>query len=252
MSRELERDELDDDPRPELTRRMAEVWRTQRPTELDVARARRRLALGRVAARRRPRLQPLAWVLAGVFGAGSVLAAGGLVVQPWLASRAEREERATPAGALEPARPRRNRAPRAEVREESAPLEPESAPPPDDEPQPTLAPPAAERPAPPVSAPPVSAAPVPAASAERTVSGAWARAAAALRQGDSGAAQRALADVMALGDAAERDAAALLQAQLWVQSGQREQAAPRLRELAESGATASIRRQASELLRREP
>lgn len=237
MSRELDRDDLEGDPRPELTRRMAEVWRTQRPTELDVARARRRLALGRVPARRRPRVRPLAWVLAGVLCAGSVLAAGGLVVQPWLESRAAPERRAASASGLEPAAPKRPVAPRAEARAESAPLD-TAAEAPVVEDQPPSAPPAAEKPS---AAPP-----------ERTLSAAWARAAAALRQGDTAAAQRALDDVMALGDASERDAAALLQSQLWVQSGRSEQAAPRLRELAESGATPSIRRQASELLRREP
>jgi hypothetical protein len=240
VSREFDSDELDDDPRPELTRRMAEVWRSQRPTEMDVARARRRLALGRVAARRRPRVQPLAWIFAGVFGAGSVLAAGGLVVQPWLASR-ESKELAPAASALEPAVPRRSRA-RAEVRQESAPQGAPSAATPDMKARPPLAAPVAQKLASPASV----------AAEERTVSGAWARAAAALRQGETGAAERALADVMAMGDAAERDAAALLQAQLWVQSGQGERAVPRLRELAESAATPSIRRQASELLRREP
>lgn len=234
--------ERDDDPHPELTRRMAEVWRAQRPTELDVARARRRFALGRAGATKRPRVQPLAWAFAIVFGAGTVLAAGGLIVKPWLEERAETREH----GDGEPARvvssKRAARPERAEAGESAS-----------------AEPPRLEVP---VTPPPVAAPEAPSrgesapgevkvlAPVERTASGAWERAAAALRRGDTEAAHRALGEVMAAGSKAERDAAALLEAQLWVQGGRFERAAPRLRELAESGATATIRRQAGELLNR--
>lgn len=245
--------ERDDDPRPALTRRMAEVWQAQRPTELDVARARRRFALGRAAAIKRARVQPLAWAFAVVFGAGSVLAAGGLIVRPWLEGQAETRENSDQGRRAVVSSKRAARPERTEAREDLEASE-------------VLAPPRLEvhgsdlrAPPEPVAAPEAArrAEAVPtevkvAPAVDRTASGAWARAAEALRLGDGEAAHRALREVMAAGTKAERDAAALLEAQLWVQSGRFEQAAPRLRELAASGATATIRRQAGELLNRQP
>jgi len=240
--------ERDDDPRPELTRRMAEVWRAQRPTEIDVARARRRFALGRAGAKKGARVQPLAWAVAIVFGAGTVLAAGGLIVRPWLEQQETRAD--SERGPAEVVGSQRAGA-RAELEsmEAAEPLRFEERL--EEQGSELQASPA------PVAAPPSRADSAPSevklpAAVERTASGAWSRAAAALRQGDTEAAHRALAEVMAAGSKAEHDAAALLEAQLWVQSGRFEQAAPRLRELAESGATATIRRQAGELLNRQP
>lgn len=236
----------DDDPRPELTRRVAAVWREQRPTELDVARARRRFALRRAGAKKRSHVQPVAWAFAIVFGAGSVLAAGGLIVRPWLDRQAEPRESSEPATvqvvSSERAAREEREATELEIREAAEPPPSEVH----DTPAPVAA---AEAPSRAESAP--SEVKV-AAAVDRTASGAWARAAAALRQGDTEAAHRALGEVMAAGSKAERDAAALLEAQLWVQGGRFEQAAPRLRELAESGATATIRRQAGELLNGQP
>jgi len=235
--------ERDDDPRPELTRRMAEVWRAQRPTELDVARARRRFALGRAGAKKRARVQPLAWAIAIVFGAGSVLAAGGLIVRPWLEEQAETGEEGASAVPARVVSSERTALPeRVEAREE---LEKTSE-------LDTRELDIRAAPGSPSRAESASSEVKPSAAAHRTASGAWARAAAALRQGDTEAAHRALGEVMAAGSKSERDAAALLEAQLWVQSGRFEQAAPRLRELAESGATGTIRRQAAELLSRQP
>lgn len=81
---------------------------------------------------------------------------------------------------------------------------------------------------------------------------AWERAAAALRLKDKQAADRALADLNQSDDVAERHAAALARAQLWVSNGEAERARPVLQSLSRNGATQLIRQRASELLKRLP
>jgi hypothetical protein len=80
------------------------------------------------------------------------------------------------------------------------------------------------------------------------LTGAWSRAAQALRVRDEAEAIRALEELAQSPEATTRDAALLARAQLEVRQGRLAQAAPILRELASSGATPLIRRRAGEVL----
>ena len=100
----------------------------------------------------------------------------------------------------------------------------------------------AERPqAPSVSS---NAAPVPASEP----SGAWTRAASALRVGDQARAMEALTELSYSNDASTRDAALLSRAQLDLAAGRRANAIPALQSLASTGATPFVRRRASDIL----
>jgi len=79
---------------------------------------------------------------------------------------------------------------------------------------------------------------------------AWARAAAALREDDFDAADRAFAELGGSSDAATRDAARLARAQLWISRGREAAVRPVLEQLAQSGATALVRQRAAEFLYR--
>ena len=80
------------------------------------------------------------------------------------------------------------------------------------------------------------------------VQAAWTRVAAALRDGDHSQAELELGRLAAGQDAHTADAARLARAQLWLVSGDRERAVPELRALSRSGASALIRRRATEAL----
>jgi hypothetical protein len=79
---------------------------------------------------------------------------------------------------------------------------------------------------------------------------AWARAAAALREDDFDAADRAFAELGGSSDPATRDAARLARAQLWISRGREAAVRPVLEQLAQSGATALVRQRAAEFLYR--
>jgi hypothetical protein len=78
--------------------------------------------------------------------------------------------------------------------------------------------------------------------------GAWARAAAAMRQGDDAAARAALAEISHSNEPAARDAALLTQAQLDLAAGRRARAIPVLTRLAQTGSTGFVRQRASEII----
>lgn len=80
---------------------------------------------------------------------------------------------------------------------------------------------------------------------------AWARAAAALRQDDFDAADRAFSELGQSSDPATRDAARLARAQLWISRGREAAVRPVLEQLAQSGATALVRQRAAEFLNRD-
>ena len=79
---------------------------------------------------------------------------------------------------------------------------------------------------------------------------AWARAAAALREDDFDAADRAFDELGHSADPATRDAARLARAQLWISRGREAAVRPVLEQLAQSGATALVRQRAAEFLYR--
>jgi hypothetical protein len=79
---------------------------------------------------------------------------------------------------------------------------------------------------------------------------AWARAAAALREDDFDAADRAFDELGHAADPATRDAARLARAQLWISRGRETAVRPVLEQLAQSGATALVRQRAAEFLHR--
>jgi hypothetical protein len=79
---------------------------------------------------------------------------------------------------------------------------------------------------------------------------AWARAAAALREDDFAAADRAFDELGHSSDPATRDAARLARAQLWISRGREAAVRPVLEQLAQSGATALVRERAAEFLYR--
>jgi hypothetical protein len=79
---------------------------------------------------------------------------------------------------------------------------------------------------------------------------AWATAAAALREDDFDAADRAFDELGHAADPATRDAARLARAQLWIAHGRETAVRPVLEQLAESGATALVRQRAAEFLYR--
>jgi len=79
-------------------------------------------------------------------------------------------------------------------------------------------------------------------------SGAWTRAASALRVGDQARAIEALTELSTSHDATTRDAALLSRAQLDLAAGRRASAIPVLQGLASTGATAFVRRRAAEIL----
>jgi hypothetical protein len=79
---------------------------------------------------------------------------------------------------------------------------------------------------------------------------AWARAAAALREDDFDAADRAFDELGRDADPATRDAARLARAQLWISRGREAAVRPVLEQLAQSGATALVRQRAAEFLYR--
>jgi hypothetical protein len=80
---------------------------------------------------------------------------------------------------------------------------------------------------------------------------AWARAAAALREDDFAGADLAFDELTHSGDPFTRDAARLARAQLWMSRGRESEVRPVLEHLAQTGATALVRRRASELLYRD-
>lgn len=84
------------------------------------------------------------------------------------------------------------------------------------------------------------------------VSGAWQRAADALRQGDDQRATQALQELAASPDPYTRDTAALAHAQLDAAAGRWELALPVLRRLAATGSTPLLRRRAGEVLVQAP
>jgi len=79
---------------------------------------------------------------------------------------------------------------------------------------------------------------------------AWARAAAALREDDFDAADRAFDELGHALDPATRDAARLARAQLWISRGREAAVRPVLEQLAQSGATPLVRQRAAEFLHR--
>jgi hypothetical protein len=78
----------------------------------------------------------------------------------------------------------------------------------------------------------------------------WREAAAALRDGDYKAADRALSELSRSSDEVERDTAQLSLAQLWLTQGKSEQAQTVLQRLAQSGSSDYVRRRAAELLKK--
>ena len=83
---------------------------------------------------------------------------------------------------------------------------------------------------------------------QRQLDGAWARAAAAMRNGDDVGAAAALNEISKSTDPAARDAALLTQAQLDLAAGRRASALPVLKQLSQTGATAFVRQRAGEIL----
>jgi hypothetical protein len=79
---------------------------------------------------------------------------------------------------------------------------------------------------------------------------AWARAAAALREDDFDAADRAFDELGHSVDPATRDAARLARAQLWISRGREAAVQPVLEQLARDGATPLVRQRAAEFLHR--
>jgi hypothetical protein len=80
---------------------------------------------------------------------------------------------------------------------------------------------------------------------------AWARAAAALREDDFDAADRAFDELGHTSEPATRDAARLARAQLWISRGRGAAVRPVLEQLAQSGATPLVRQRAAEFLNRD-
>jgi hypothetical protein len=238
------------DPHPERTARLVECWRADEPGERELSQARSRHRLGQLLARRRPRLRPLVWALLTLLVAGGAYAAGAVLLPvleaPW--QRAEEPPEATPA------------APARRQRREAAPAPAEV---PLDEPPVVEAPvdaPILEAPATLPERRPARSAPeapatlrsptrLPSTSAADTPTGGpWGQVNDALRHGDAPAAERALEPLIDGGDAATRDAARLLAAQIWIRQGRTERARRELQRLATSGATRSVRRQSRQLL----
>ena len=79
---------------------------------------------------------------------------------------------------------------------------------------------------------------------------AWARAAAALRDDDFDAADRAFDELGHSSEPATRDAARLARAQLWISRGREAAVRPVLEQLAQNGTTALVRQRAAEFLTR--
>jgi len=80
--------------------------------------------------------------------------------------------------------------------------------------------------------------------------GEWSRVSEALKRGDVESAQKELDQLSRSADAGKRDAAVLAQAELFLKQGDHAKARVMLERLAESGATAFIRRRAGQLLTR--
>ena len=85
-------------------------------------------------------------------------------------------------------------------------------------------------------------------TAAQAASGAWARAAAALREGNHQGAQQALGELSRSPDTRTRDAALLAQAELDLGGGAAPQARAVLTNLAANGATPYIRERARQIL----
>lgn len=236
----------------ERTRELRALWRTQHANDIEIAAARRRFALGPPQAPLSFPLRFLGFVSAVVLLAGVAVAGAGVsrwvesrsssprVVAP-VASHSRAPAKAPRARAAEPALSALQPSPDLPALSSSAvgsfaPLEPERAP-------------ARERvkTARRIELP----APEPANPQPAAVRGAWERLASDLRDGKPEQAKVAIDELTRSSDAATRDAALLVRAQLDLASGQRAAASATLTELAERGATEVIRKRARALLERE-
>ena len=262
----------------ERVERMRAAWRADKPSDVEVERARSRwLAQVHVSPTRgRPRALLVAAI---VFGAAGALAATGAVswrtasgdravAQPNTSAQPTAQARSAPsvpravaarvttprATALAPDPTQPPKAVFPAKRTFVAPSAPDSgsAPKPGSPPVARFALPgdAAAVPAQPSGSAPISAEREPTNAARP--SGAWQRAADALRRGDDYRATEALQELAASPDPYTRDSAALAKAQLDAAEGRWHLALPVLRRLATLGATPLLQRRAAEVLAQGP
>lgn len=243
--------------------RMRRSWQADKPSEFEVERARIRwLTRSHVSpGRGGPRALLVA---AAVFGAAGALAATGAVT--WPTANTDRpvaqhtivtpftaQPRSAPVGLV---------APRSTARVPDTLGPPESVAPAkrtpsaasgrDSDRAPKSAPRSAVRFAAPEEAQTAPAQPSAGAPLSVEASGAWQRAADALRQGDDQRASQALQELRSSSDPYTRDTAALAKAQLDAAAGRWESALPVLRQLAAQGSTPLLRRRAGEVLVQAP
>ncbi len=237
------------------TQRMLQVWETIEPHVSELAAARARFVAARSGQGRRARGTPgaiaVAVVLAAVIAGASVRMGGArLGAQSQLPARPELSQ----SPALHPSpRPARTveivpvvgletlpaQAPPVDATQDRLPAEGErSKEAPDVQTtararQAALAPPAAAS----VTAP-----------VEASARGGWFAAASAMRAGDFRGAEAAFGELAGSSDPHTRDTARLARAQVWIAQGRREEARRDLADLARAGATAQLRRGASEAL----
>lgn len=222
------------DHSPELARRLAETWRTMEPSDREVATAHLRFRAGRQKRAWPSRVTPGAVALAIAL----CVAVASAAVRVGVVRLAAREpvilaaSPGSPSGPR-PAPPRQSDWMPIETAEMPAAAVASSAPVPD---RTNRVPP---RPSHVPSEPPSEA---------TTREASWLAAAAAMRAGDYARAEIAFGELARSPDGHTRDAARLGRAQLWITEGRREDAQRELESLAQSGATAHLREEASATL----